>query len=132
MILIDAGPMVALINANDSHHDSCLAIMKKIRPPLWTVWPAVTEAMYLLEDFRAQDALWQMIFREVIKIEPLNPQDLHAIRDLMEKYRNLPMDLADAALMRIAERRGIQTVFTLDKRDFSVYRVRRKQLRVIP
>lgn len=122
MILVDAGPLVALIDADDRHHQACAEVMKKLRPPLITVWPALTEAMYLLEDFRAQDALWQMVLREVLGIESLTAADMTRMRDLMAKYRDLPMDLADAGLVAVAERLRCRTVFTLDRRDFGLYR----------
>ena len=122
MILVDAGPLVAVIDADDHHHAACCAAMKKLQPPLVTVWPAITEAMYLLEDFRAQDALWQMVLRGVVVIEALEPLDLARARDLMAKYRDLPMDLADAALVAVAERLGCRRVFTTDRKDFQVYR----------
>jgi predicted nucleic acid-binding protein len=123
MILIDAGPMVALISASDRHHASCRATLARIDESIATVWPAFTEAMYLLRvSERAQEALWMMVLREAITIAPLTVDDAPRMRDLMDKYHDLPMDLADAALVRVAEREGISRVFTLDRRDFSVYR----------
>jgi predicted nucleic acid-binding protein len=124
MILVDAGPLVAVIDADDRHHVACTAALKKLVPPLVTVWPAVVEAMYLLADFRGQDALWQMILRAALVIEPLGAKDMNRARDLMAKYRDLPMDLADATLVAIAERLSCRRVFTLDRRDFRVYRPR--------
>jgi hypothetical protein len=123
MILIDAGPMVALLSANDRHHVSCRATLVRIDEPIATVWPAFTEAMYLLRSSRpAQSALWQMILREAIGIMPLTVNDAPRMRELMEKYHDLPMDLADAALVRVAEREGVHRIFTIDRRDFSIYR----------
>jgi uncharacterized protein len=122
MILIDAGPLVALISASDNHHAICRATLESITEPLVTVWPAFTEAMYLLRSsWRAQRALWEMIERGTIDLHYLNIDDVRRMRELMEKYRDLPMDLADAALVRTAEREKIRRIFTLD-RDFSVYR----------
>ena len=123
MILIDAGPMVALLSANDRHHAACRATLIRIDEPIATVWPAFTEAMYLLRSSRqAQSALWQMVGREAIGILPLTVADAPRMRELMEKYHDLPMDLADAALVRVAEREGVHRIFTLDRRDFSVSR----------
>ncbi len=122
MILVDAGPMVALISASDRHHESCRAALAKLEEPLATVWPPLTEAMYLLRSsWAAQRALWEMVDR-AFYILPLTMNDVPRMRDLMEKYRDLPMDLADAALVRIAERERIRRIFTLDRRDFSLYR----------
>ena len=116
---------MALIHADDRHHVSCLEALKRIREPLSTVWPAITEAMYLLGfSSRAQDSLWRLLEGDAVKILPLDAADLSRMRELMRKYRDLPMDLADAALVRVAEREKISRVFTLDRRDFELYRPR--------
>jgi predicted nucleic acid-binding protein len=123
LILMDAGPMVALISASDRHHESCKATLATLKETLITVWPAVTDAMYLLRgSWQAQSALWEMIERRVLNLAALDENDARRIRGLMEKYRDLPMDLADAALVRVAERQNIRRIFTLDRRDFSLYR----------
>jgi len=117
--------LVALIHADDRHHRSCKEALKRIREPLGTVWPAITDAMYLLGfSAAAQDALWRLLEGDAVKILPLDKADLPRMRELMRKYRDLPMDLADAALVRVAERERISTVFTIDRRDFELYRPR--------
>src|SRR3989441_13202496 len=89
-----------------------------------TVWPAVTEAMYFLaEQPRAQEALWEMLERGALQLLALDVGDAPRMRELMRKYADRPMDLADAALVRVAEREGIRKIFTVDKKDFSVYRI---------
>ena len=124
MILIDAGPLVALVDADDQHHGACTAALKGLREPLATVWPPLTEAMYLLADLpTGQEAIWEMIERGAIKLLPLQPADIPRIRELMRKYAQRPMDLADATLIRVAEREGIRKIFTVDRKDFSVYRL---------
>jgi predicted nucleic acid-binding protein len=116
---------VALIHADDRHHASCREALKKIREPLATVWPAITEAMYLLGfSSKAQEALWRLLEGSAVKILPLDAADLPRMRELMRKYRDLPMDLADAGLVRVAEREKISRVFTIDRRDFELYRPR--------
>jgi uncharacterized protein len=116
---------VALIHADDRHHASCREALEQIREPLATVWPVITEAMYLLDfSSRAQDALWRLLERVAVKILPLDAGDVPRMRELMRKYHDLPMDLADAALVRAAERERISRVFTIDRRDFEVYRPR--------
>lgn len=94
--LVDTGPLVALIDRGDADHERCVAVARRLRGELVTVWPVITEAAYLLAD-------------------------VPSIRALMRKYGDLPMDLADAALVRIAAREGINEVFTLD-RHFRTYR----------
>jgi hypothetical protein len=124
VILVDAGPLVALVDSGDQHHAKCVDALRGFREPLATVWPPLTEAMYLLADLpKAQDALWEMIDRGALQLLTLDAGDVPRIRELMKKYANLPMDLADAALLRVAEREGIGKIFTVDRRDFSVYRL---------
>ena len=80
--------------------------------------------MYLLSGWpRAQDAVWDMVGRASLEILPLGPDDVPRIRELMHQYANRPMDLADAALIRVAEREGIRRFFTVDRKDFAVYRL---------
>lgn len=124
MILVDAGPLVALVDADDQYHKKCVEALKVLREPLVTVWPPVTEAMYLLGDLpKAQEALWEMLARGALQLLSLDLADIPRIRELMSKYGDRPMDLADAALVRVAEREGIRKIFTLDREDFSVYRL---------
>jgi predicted nucleic acid-binding protein len=124
MILVDAGPLVALVDAGDQHHAKCVTALKGVREPLATVWPPFTQAMYLLADLpKAQEALWEMLERGAIQLLPLDSGDAPRIRELMRKYANRPMDLADAALLRVAEREGFRKIFTVDRKDFAVYRL---------
>ena len=124
MILVDAGPLVAFVDADDQFHNKCVATLKGLREPLATVWPPVTEAMYLLGDLpKAQEALWEMLARGVLQLLTLDLTDVPRMGELMSKYAGRPMDLADAALVRVAEREGIRQIFTVDRKDFSVYRL---------
>ena len=68
-------------------------------------------------------SLWEMLVRKALQMLPLGLVDLPRIRELLRKYADRPMDVADAALIRIAEREGIRKIFTVDKRDFAVYRI---------
>jgi len=113
--------MVAIVHRDDEAHERCVQSFRAIATPLLTVWPAVTEALYLLGfDIRAQDTLLAMLERGVFVVTPLTDSDLPRIRDLMNQYADLPMDFADAALVTVAERERIGTVFTVDS-DFRVY-----------
>lgn len=134
MILTDAGPLVALVSADDRNHEACVGALRTLREPMLTVWPAFTEAMHLLGAWpSAQDALWEFVTAGALEFAPLGEADAPRMRALMKKYRGLPMDLADAALVRVAEREGIRRVFTLDRRDFSVYRpFRTGRLEIVP
>jgi predicted nucleic acid-binding protein len=127
-VLVDAGPLVALIDAADSAHQSCVDTLRQLRDPLITVWPAFTEAMYLLRgSWRGQRALWSRIEDDALALAPLDAGDAPRMRELMEQYRDLPMDMADAALVRVAERDGLTQVFTLDRTHFSIYRPGRRR-----
>lgn len=133
MILVDAGPLVALVDADDQHHETCVRVWRRLKEPVGTVWPVLAEAMYLLEDQpRGQDNVWEMLQRGAVALCPLDDADVPRMRELMAKYVNRPMDLADAALVRVAERQGWTTVFTVDRKDFEVYRLNgRKRMRLL-
>ena len=90
---MDAGPLVALVDADDQHHAACVAALKRVR----------------------------------------EPADIPRIRELMRKYAGRSMDMADAGLVRVAEREGVPTLFTVDRKDFAVYRLHgRVRIDIIP
>jgi predicted nucleic acid-binding protein len=123
LILIDAGPLTSLIDADDEDHEVCVVASASLGEPVITVWPAFTEAMYLLRRVgEGQDRLWHSFEHGAFAIVDLDHDHCVRMRHLMRKYRDLPMDLADAALVAVAERERINRVFTLDRRDFSVYK----------
>lgn len=123
MILVDAGPLVALADRTDLHHAECVKALQRMREPLVTVWPALIEAVYVVQRWpKAQSELLGLVERGALRILPVGREDMPRVRALMEKYRDLPMDLADAVLVRVAERERLRTVFTIDRRDFSIYR----------
>lgn len=134
MILLDTGPIVALFDASDTYHRLCLETLKSIKKPLITTWPVLTEAFYLLAfSWKAQDNLWEFIIRGGLEILSLEPNMQVRCRELMEKYKDLPMDLADGTLVTVAEYNKTTEVFTLDHRDFRVYRTSQgKRFRLLP
>lgn len=80
--------------------------------------------MYLLADLpRGQEAVWEILSRGTVRLLQLDERDIPRMRELMKKYGDQPMDLADAALVRVAEREGTRKVFTVDRNDFTVYRL---------
>ena len=124
MILVDAGPLIALLKPDDQHHAECTEKFRALAQPFGTVWPVLAEASYLLRNlYGAQDKVLEMILRGAIQLLFLGPDDVPRIRELMRQYADRPMDLADAALIRVAEREGIREIFTVDRKDFSVYRL---------
>jgi hypothetical protein len=134
MILIDTGPVVAILDKDDQYHALCLETLKRVQEPLLTTWPVITECFYLL-DFspEVQESLWLFIERGGLEISPLEKEHYPLCRDLMRRYKDLPMDLADATLVALAEASGISRVFTLDHKDFSLYRFRQtRRFTLIP
>jgi hypothetical protein len=114
---------VALLDRSDPYHLSCQETFSSLDDSMVTVWPVVTEAIYMLRAYwQAQDALWEMIQSGAVQILSLGIDDIPRMRALMRKYRDLPMDLADAGLVRVAERERLRGIFTLERRDFQVYR----------
>ncbi len=134
VILTDAGPLIAALDRSDGSHEACARIIRSLKEPMATVWPAFTEAMYLLrQSWTAQRALWEFLEREALVLLPLGSADAARMCRLMQKYRDLPMDLADAALVRVAEREKLRTIFTLDRRDFELYRPAKiGKFRIVP
>ena len=122
------------MDRGEARHADCVAALSRLRGPLLTTWPAFTEAMYLLGDaggWKAQQALWGMA-SEHVQVVDLDSPTVERARELMAKYSNVPMSLADATLVAMAERRGIAKVFTLDS-DFRIYRFRgRKTFELVP
>lgn len=125
MTLTDAGPLVALIDADETDHQLCRTALSQLQMPLTTTWPAFAEAMYLLcraGGDSGREALWRLVLTDRLDIENLSRQAVERSAELMATYADLPMDLADATLVAFAEERGLRRVFTLDS-DFHVYRL---------
>jgi predicted nucleic acid-binding protein len=135
MILTDAGPLIAILDRGDADHARCVAALDRLAGPLVTTWPAFTEAIYLLgarAGWPAQQCLWRLLLRDDLQVASLSPPVLRRAYDLMNKYRDLPMDLADATLVALAETLGTTRIFTLDA-DFRAYRLHgRKAFDIIP
>lgn len=134
MILLDTGPIVAFFDASDAYHGLCIETLTMINEPLITTWSVLTEAFYLLGfSWKAQDNLWKFIIRGGVDILPLNVKLQQRCRDLMKKYKDLPMDLADGTLVVLAESQNITKAFTLDHKDFRIYRpAPKKQFNLLP
>ena len=85
-VLVDTGPLVALLDRSDPYHLSCQESLSSLDDSLVTVWPVVTEAMYLLRAYwQAQDALWEMIQSGAVQIISLGIDDIPRMRELMRK-----------------------------------------------
>jgi uncharacterized protein len=133
-VLVDTGPIVAILSASDQYHDVCTQQLRKITGPLTTCWPVVTEAAWLLRAHpRALGILLSSFNRHVFQLAALDETDLPAISAILARCADFQIQLADASLVHLANRERIQTVFTLDRRHFDVLRLARgKRFRVIP
>lgn len=123
-VLIDTGPLVALFDRRDAYYEACREQARDLPSSLLTCLPVVTEASYMLNryDSRLVHYLLQACRDGVYSLLPLDKSDIIKIDGLIAKYQDLSLDFADAALMHLADRERIEHVFTLDRRDFSVFR----------
>lgn len=123
MVLIDTGPIVALFDESEPAHKKCKLALQTVAAPLITSWAVLTESFYLLNDWRkGQSELWEFILADGVLPVDIPSNSHGRIRDLMSKYADKPMDLADATIVLLAEIHKISTVFTLDIGDFLIYR----------
>ncbi|WP_373530264.1 type II toxin-antitoxin system VapC family toxin [Nostoc sp.] len=133
--LCDASALIALINQSDANHQRCVDILPQLLAPLLTTWSCFTEAMYLLGRYggwSAQQELWGYVADQILLLHQNNVEEQERMRSLMEQYRDIPMDLADASLVATAETLNQRRIFTLD-RDFHIYRFRGNQsFEVVP
>lgn len=124
MILVDSEVLVALVNRTDRRHLACVEALQALRQPLATAWPVLTAALTSTDGLpAAQGAILEMVARGAVRLAPLDQQDAPRLRQLMAKPRRNPMSLAHAALVRIAERDGFDTAFTLVPAQFAAYRI---------
>lgn len=133
-ILVDTGPVVAILSREDEHHDACVSALRDMPGPLLSCWPVITEAAWLLRSSpRAVQQLLRSIDGGFLELLPLAGAEAEGIAALMKRYEDIHPQLADAALVYLANREEIDTIFTLDQRDFSIYRSgRRRSFRIVP
>jgi len=125
MVIVDTGFWLALANQEDGYHAQATTTLASIREPLITTWPVVTETCYLLLTTlgnRAQIRFLHNLEIGTFSIFDLQPSQGQRIRELMEQYADLPMDLADASLVILAEHLGHGRILSVDQRDFNTYR----------
>ncbi len=121
--LVDSGPLVALFDPSDNHHKKTLAFMGRFREGLLTTWPVVTEVCHLLKfsvDVQLNFLRW--VQRGGVEIAEFEGPVVERIIALTEKYRDRPMDLADASLVVLAMKTGVHRILSLDA-DFDIYRL---------
>ena len=130
--ILDTGPWVALIDRSESKHDICVQWLKSYSGKLYSTEAVLTEVLYLLNfSVKAQTAAIDFVLKSVIELIPASDESLKKVRTLITKYSDLPMDYADATILCLAMDTGIRNVVTFDKRDFSIYRLKKNQPFVI-
>jgi uncharacterized protein len=133
-ILVDTGPLVAILSREDQYHAVCVNSLRDMPGPLLSCWPVITEAAWLLRKSpRAVQQLLRSIDGGFLELLPLGGREAEAIAGLMKRYEDMHPQLADVVLIYLASREKIETIFTLDRRDFAIYRSGRKStFRIVP
>jgi uncharacterized protein len=133
-LLLDTGAFVALVDRDEKLHDNCVTALEKWTGPVLTTEAVLTETLYLVgPSWSAQKVCLEFVLRGAFQLVPSSTKSLQRVGVLMEKYRDVPMDFADATLVVLAEEIETEWVFTLDRRGFSAYRMRRNRpFRIIP
>jgi predicted nucleic acid-binding protein len=126
-VLLDTGVIVALLDRSEWHHAACVETVSALAAPLVTCEAVIAEACYLLREMRAApDAVLENVERGIFQVPFRLDAAVRAVRALQKRYADVPMDLADACLVHLADELGTGRVLTLD-RDFEVYRWRRRR-----
>ncbi len=129
MILADTGFWLALGNRRDRHHQRARDCLSRLDEPLITTWPVMTETCHLLLTRlggAAQTRFIDSFARGAFEVHPLAATDAPRLSQLMTQYADLPMDLADASLVILAEHLGHGRILSTDERDFQTYRWKRR------
>jgi predicted nucleic acid-binding protein len=133
-VLVDTGPLVAVLSPVDQYHEICVRTLASLKGPLLTCWPVITEAAWLLRHYPvAFENLLGSTNGGFLEVLPITGKDSGQIVEVLKRYASLRPQFADATLVHLANREDIRTIFTLDRRDFSVYRTARKrEFRILP
>ena len=122
-LVIDTGPLVALLDRSEHNHLRCVDVLRGWQAQIVTTEAVLTEALYLLNfSKQAQQNCLNLFTRRAITLVPTSFGALQRIQILMQKYADVPIDYADASLVVLCEDLDVAQIFTLDKRDFTVYR----------
>lgn len=126
-ILVDTGPLVALLNRRDRYNAWISEVLNTIEPPVFTCDAVLSEACFLLQRVEGgADAILGLVAQGIVTSDFRVMTEVKALRTLMERFANVPMSLADACLVRMTELKADSVVVTLD-RDFTIYRRNRRQ-----
>jgi predicted nucleic acid-binding protein len=125
MIIADTGFFYALMNSKDKYHQQSVEALKTLQSSLITTYPVITETCHLLlqrKGTKYQTQFLKSLDQGFAQIFQLEEKHLPRIIQFTEQYADLPMDLADASLVILAEDLGHGQIFSTDQRDFGIYR----------
>jgi uncharacterized protein len=126
-MLLDTGVLVALLDRSEKNHERCVAFFKGLKGELLTTEPVLTETLWLLgSSIKAQQTCIDFLIKGGATLVPQSKESLSRASVLMEKYKDVPMDFADATLVSLAEETNAVEILTLDRRGFCTYRIRGK------
>jgi predicted nucleic acid-binding protein len=126
-VIIDTGVLVAISNKNDHYHRWAIQQFADIQPPLLTCEAIISEACFLLRDYQQANLLLQWLEKGVLLLPFCLQDEIQSLNELLKKYSDVPMSLADGCLVRLAENFPQSLILTLDS-DFKVYRKNGNQL----
>ncbi|MBW4478014.1 MAG: PIN domain-containing protein [Tolypothrix brevis GSE-NOS-MK-07-07A] len=127
-VILDTGPLVALVNRREQFHNWVTNQLREIEPPLFTCEAVITETCFLLQNvYGGEAAVISLMQRGIIQIEFHLSQEIAVVGELMRRYQSVPMSLADACLVRMTELSPLSELLTLDS-DFRIYRKNRNQV----
>lgn len=130
IVIIDTGPLVAFLNKSDRYHNWTVTQFAQLKPPFFTCESVISEVCFLLRHSEnGSHNTFLLLERELIKILFKLESEVSTIKNLMKKYKDIPMSLTDACLVRMSEQITDSTICTLDG-DFKIYR--KEKRKVIP
>ena len=132
--LADTGAILALLDRDDGWHHACADAFEALELPLLTTPAVLTELFHMVGDSVHEiGTAWRFVRSGALEVRPIDDADLRALEALMMKYRDRPMDFADATLVQLASRERLTSIFTVDHNDFQTYRIDgRRRFRIVP
>ena len=126
-IIVDAGPLIALFDVRDSYHGIVKLRLQQLPCKLITTWPVITEVMYFLNaSVTAQTKLIEWIEAGGLVVSSMVEFNIRQVKELINKYADVPMDFADATIILLAEESGVREILTIDS-DFAIYKIKGKK-----
>jgi predicted nucleic acid-binding protein len=132
--LIDTGAILAIVDADEHLHAACVEALSSMRLPLLTTEAVLTEFFHMIHARSLNmEKAWKFVLSGALALRARNDSDLPELHALMTQYADCPMDFADATLVHLAAREGLSVILTVDRDDFSTYRLPgRKRFTILP